>query len=339
MKNLYKSSLYQEDIAYISGFLDIDKFPEKKILITGVTGMIGSVLADACLAKGLTVFGMGRNKSNAEKRFCGNNFKGDFQFIEHDVINPLNFNIKVDCIIHAASNAYPKMFDEHPVGTMLANIYGLNNMMEYARKSDARVVYISSGEVYGQSKGIDFDEEYQGFVDILNYRSCYPSAKRAAETLCSAYIKEYGSDVVIARLSHIYGATATEADTRAATQFIRDGIENKDIIMKSTGQQVRTYTYVADAAAGIFHILQNGQNGQAYNIAAPEGIVSIKQLAEIIANICKVNIQIVDASSSEKNSYNPVLRSVLSSDKIKELGFNKYYNIRKGIERTIKILK
>ena len=157
--------------------------------------------------------------------------------------------------------------------------------------------------------------------------------------MCSAYIKEYGSDVVIARLSHIYGATATEADTRAATQFIRDGIENKDIIMKKYWSASSNIYVCRRCCCWNISYLTKWTNGQAYNIAAPEGIVSIKQLAEIIANICKVNIQIVDASSSEKNSYNPVLRSVLSSDKIKELGFNKYYNIRKGIERTIKILK
>ena len=337
---IFSSRMYLEDLDYICRYIDVKALREKKVLITGVTGMIGSMLADAFLKCGVVeVYGVGRSKKRAEERFGDSEKWKRFHFIEHNVIDPFRSNEKFDFIIHAASNAYPKMFDQDPVGTMLANFNGLYNLLEFAKGSESRIVYISSGEVYGQGDGSDFVENNYGFVDITDPRSCYPSAKRAAETLCVAYKKQYSVNVSIARLSHTYGPTATNADTRAATQFIQNGVDGKPIIMKSRGEQIRSYTYIADAVAAIICIMLRGENGEAYNVAYDGGIVSIYEMAKLVSSICNVEIQFAFPDLREKKSYNPVLRSVLSSKKIKEIGFEGHYDIKMGLWRTIQIKK
>lgn len=112
-----------------------------------------------------------------------------------------------------------------------------------------RLLYVSSSEVYGNKTGNQpYKEKDYGYVDILNQRACYPSAKRAAETLCTAYGQEYGLDTVIVRPGHIYGPTITETDSRASAQFTQNAIEGEDIVMKSAGMQMRSYCYVLDCA-------------------------------------------------------------------------------------------
>ena len=137
---------------------------------------------------------------------------------------------------------------------MLANFMGLDCLLKSAVKNKSnRVVYISSSEVYGSKlKDQPYQESDYGYVDLLNPRSCYPSSKRASETLCSAYTSEYGLDTVVVRPGHIYGPTITDTDDRASAQFTRCAVEGKDIVMKSAGTQLRSYCYVLDLS--LIHI-------------------------------------------------------------------------------------
>lgn len=136
------------------------------------------------------------------------------------MIEPLPLDFPLDYIIHGASNASPKRYATDPVGTMKSNLWGVSNLLELAKEKKARLLYISSGEVYGEDDGIDFVETHSGYVNCLNPRACYPSSKRASETLCIAYKEQYGVNVVIARPCHIYG-TDIERDDRAFAQFLR----------------------------------------------------------------------------------------------------------------------
>ena len=156
--------------------------------------------------------------------------------IEQDVIQPITYDFNVDYIIHAASNAHPQAFAKDPVGTMLGNFLGMNNILQYAISHNCkRVEYISSGEIYGQGEeNINaFDENYIGKINSINIRNCYPLSKLASENLCISYSEQYGIETVIGRPCHIYGPTQTDSDSRASAQFIRNVINNKDIIMKS----------------------------------------------------------------------------------------------------------
>ena len=152
-------------------------------------------------------------------------------------------------------------------------------------------------------------------------RSCYPSSKRAAETLCASYAVEYGADVVIARPCHIYGPYFTEQDNRVYAQFIRNVVRNEDIVMKSTGEQFRSWCYVVDCASALLYILLKGERGQAYNIADESSIISIKELAEMVAEIGNKKVIMDLPTDVERKGFNVVTKSVFSTTKIRSLGW------------------
>jgi nucleoside-diphosphate-sugar epimerase len=343
-----KNKLYQEDLQSVANCINISTLVNKKILITGATGLIGSFLIDFFVfinqkyKTNISIFALNRNINDIKERFNCYSQQDGLTLISQNICEPLNININFNYIIHAASNAQPKSFTDDPVGTMLANFIGMYNLLEYARTNRTeRILYISSGEIYGQGtediKG--FNENYSGYIDLLNIRSAYPISKRAAETLCICYNNQYKKEVIIARPCHIYGPTAKKNDSRASAQFINDILDDNNIILKSDGLQLRSYCYIADAASAILTILLSGESGSAYNISNKESNITIRELAELIANTSGKKVIFENPSDIEKRGYNPVTKSVLISDKLEELGWHPKYSIENGISRTIKILK
>lgn len=317
---------YQDDIKSVAELsLPWDKLSGCNILITGATGLIGSCLVEVLMEHSMrdyNVYAMGRNSQRMNKLFESYLSDESFHSILGDVTEPLAGYQTFHYIIHAASGAAPSEFSQHPVEVMKANMFGVANMMEYGIKHGMRrFLYVSSGEVYGEGDGRVFTEDYSGYVDCISPRSCYPSSKRAAETLCVSYAAEYGVDVVIARPCHTYGPHFTENDNRVYAQFIRNVLRNEDIVMKSTGEQFRSWCYVVDCVSALLHILLKGKNGQAYNIADADSNISIKELAEMVATIGhrKVILDIPDAE--ERKGYNPVSKSVYSVGKLMNLGW------------------
>lgn len=310
------------------------------ILVTGGTGLIGGCLVEALMMnpnRDYQVYASGRNEERAKERFKEFANDNDFHFIKYDVMKPLESNVKFDYIIHAASNGSPNFFAKNPVEVMKSNLYGVANLMDYGLTHGMkRILYVSSGEVYGEGDGRVFTEDYSGYVDCTKPRSCYPSSKRAAETLCVSYAEEYGADVVIARPCHTYGPHFTEADNRVYAQFIRNVLKGEDIVMKSTGEQFRSWCYVVDCVSAILYILLKGENRQAYNIADAASNISIKELAETIAAIGDKKVVIDVPDADEKKGFNVVTKSVFATEKLNALGWKANTNIKRGIESTIK---
>lgn len=310
------------------------------ILVTGGTGLIGGCLVEALMMnpnRDYQVYASGRNEERAKERFKEFANDNDFHFIKYDVMKPLESNVKFDYIIHAASNGSPNFFAKNPVEVMKSNLYGVANLMDYGLTHGMkRILYVSSGEVYGEGDGRVFTEDYSGYVDCTKPRSCYPSSKRAAETLCVSYAEEYGADVVIARPCHTYGPHFTEADNRVYAQFIRNVLKGEDIVMKGTGEQFRSWCYVVDCVSAILYILLKGENRQAYNIADAASNISIKELAETIAAIGDKKVVIDVPDADEKKGFNVVTKSVFATEKLNALGWKANTNIKRGIESTIK---
>ena len=251
-------------------------------------------------------------------------------------MTPLQSDVQFDYIIHAASNASPNSFSNNPVEIVKANILGVSNLIEYGMGHGMkRFLYVSSGEVYGEGDGRVMTEEYSGYVDCLNPRSCYPSSKRTAETLCVSYASEYGADVVIARPCHVYGPNFTESDNRVYAQFIRNILHEEDIVLKSKGEQVRSWCYVVDCVSALLYVLLKGASGEAYNIADSNSVLTIRQLAEMFADIgsCKVIMDI--PSDIEKSVFNPVSKSVFSVDKLERLGWKVSGNMYEKMSKTV----
>jgi len=317
---------YAEDIKAVSRLdLPWDKLRGCNILVTGATGLIGACLVEVLMSrqnKDYHVYASGRNEERARQRFAAYSDDEAFHFLRYDVMEPLIGDISFQYIIHAASNASPNFFATQPVEIIKSNIFGLSNLLDYGMKHGLkRLLYVSSGEIYGEGDGRVFTEDYSGYVDCCKPRSCYPSSKRASETLCVAYGAEYGIDTVIARPSHTYGPHFTEADNRVYAQFIRNILNKEDIVMKSTGSQFRSWCYVVDCISALLHILLKGENGQAYNIADETSNISVRELAEMVASIGGRRVVIQLPSNTEKSGYNTVSKSVFSTDKLKTLGW------------------
>ncbi|MDC7236536.1 MAG: NAD-dependent epimerase/dehydratase family protein [Sphaerochaetaceae bacterium] len=345
---LYTNKLYREDLKNIIEDNNFELLMNSSILVTGASGMIGSVIIDTLLLSNellnlnIKIFALSRDKKSLIHRFKSNINNPLFSLIVNDINTPLNTSYNFDYIIHAASNAYPKAFSIDPVGTIMTNINGVNNLLNYGKNHNIkRFLFVSSGEVYGQAKEniAAFEEDYSGYVNPINPRSCYPNGKRAAETLCISYRSQYDLDTVIARPCHTFGPSATAKDNRAASQFIQRITQDKDIIMKSDGLQLRSYIYVSDCVSALFSILLNGECGKAYNVANKNSNVTIREIAQQLANSSNKKIIFENPSDKERDSFNPISKSVLDSTKLESLGWKARYNVRDALNRTVSILK
>ena len=338
-----KIGSYREDILQIfKENLPWEKLSGTNILVTGATGLIGGCLVETLMMnprRDYQVYASGRNEERAKARFKDFADNPAFHFVKYDVMQPLQSDVRFDYIIHAASNASPNFFAQKPVEVIKSNIDGVAHLMEYGLNHGMkRFLYVSSGEIYGEGDGRIFTEDYSGYVDCAKPRSCYPSSKRAAETLCVSYAAEYGTDVVVARPCHTYGPHFTEQDNRVYAQFIRNVLRGEDIVMKSTGEQFRSWCYVVDCVSALLHILLKGSSGEAYNIADADSNISIRELAETIAGIGGRKVVIDLPNADEKRGFNPVTKSVFSTDKLTLLGWQPYNHISSGMIRTIKEL-
>lgn len=335
---------YQEDIKQIfEQDLPWDKLSGANILVTGATGLIGGCLVETLMMnpqRDYQVYASGRNEERARLRFKAFADDAAFHFVKYDVMQPLECDVNFDYVIHAASNASPNFFAQKPVEVIKSNVNGVAHLMDYGLSHGMkRFLYVSSGEVYGEGDGRVFTEDYSGYVNCATSRACYPSSKRAAETLCVSYAAEYGSDVVIARPCHTYGPHFTEQDNRVYAQFIRNVLHGEDIIMKSKGEQFRSWCYVVDCVSALLHILLKGESKNAYNIADTESNISIRELGEIIAQTRNRRVIIEVPDEEEKKGYSVVKKSVFSTEKLTSLGWAPLIHIRDGLNNTINELK
>lgn len=335
---------YSDDILQvISHDLPWEKLSGKNILITGATGMIGSTLVEVLMSYepiNYHVYASGRSEDKVQSLFYKFIDNPHFHFIKYDVREALQSSIIFHVIVAGAGVASPQLYSLDPVSVMKSNFNGVDNLFSYGIKHGLeKFLYISSGEVYGEGDGRIFTEDYSGYVDCASLRACYPSAKRATETLCIAYGKQYGVDVRIARPCHIYGPNFTGSDKRVYAQFIRNVLSNEDIILKSNGTQFRSWCYVVDCVSALLYILLKGHNAEVYNIADESSNITIKELAETIAEIAGKKVIFELPSDEEKEGYNRVTKSVFSTKKLRELGWTVYGDLRTKFISTINALR
>lgn len=335
---------YRKDVLdATANSLPWDKLSGCNILITGATGLIGSCLVDVLMSKRTKdyhIHALGRNETRAKKLFSRYWNDKSFHFIKHDIIDPLPGCQEFEYIIHAASNASPASFVSNPVEIIKANIIGICNLMDYGISHQLkRFLYLSSGEVYGEGDGRVFSEDYSGYVNPLLVRSCYPSSKRTGETLCISYSHEYGIETVIARLSHIYGPFFSDNDNRVYAEFIRNVLRDEDIVLKSAGTQFRSWCYVVDCVSALLFVLLKGENGKAYNVADGSSNITIKDLAELIASLCNKKIVFDFPSKMESMGFNPVTKSVFSTELLSSLGWTITGTMKEKMKSTIEAMK
>lgn len=329
--------------------LEWSRFDHKSVLITGAAGMLGSGMVDVLIYLNehigirVDIYALGRTEQKIRERFAGYIDRDYFHIIALDISKEIKMEQQVDYLIHAASNADPMMMAKYPVDTLLANVIGMNNLLNLAlRKGAERVLYVSSGEMYGQPDDTlvhGFFEGYCGTVDYSNPRSCYPSGKRAAEVLCQSYISQYDMDVVIVRPCHCYGPTMTASDSRAMSQFFRKVINGENIILKSDGTLRRSHCYVVDAVMAMYCVLLRGEKGEAYNIADRSSEADIRTVASLIAEEKGKKVVFDIPDELEKKGFSKVVRAVLDGSKLERLGWKPCTGLRDGVKCTIRILE
>lgn len=345
---LEDNELYKEDIKLIcDSQMPWQKLQNKSVMITGATGMVGNVLVDVLMQKNLEglnckVIGIGRSKVKAEERlgrYFGNSL---FEFIEHDINKKLEIDIRADFIIHLASATHPVAYATDPIGTITTNILGIYNLLEYASEvGTTRVAFASSNEIYGENRGDieKFDESYCGYINCNTLRAGYQESKRCGESLCQAYIRQKNLDVVIPRLTRSYGPTLLSSDTKALSQFLHNGLNGEDIVLKSEGTQFYSYTYVGDAVLGLLYVLLKGKKGEAYNISDEKSDIMLKDLAKIIADEAGTKVVFDLPDEVEAAGFSTVTKARLDNYKISGIGYEAKYGIHEGVIRTMKILE
>lgn len=326
--------------------IDWEKLRNKTIMITGASGMVGSYFVRTllklnevnnmnihvvCVLRDVKKIGADiRDNASAE-------------IFIHDVTKPIEYNGDIHFIIHAASPASPLIMKSDPVSTIAANVLGTFHTLELAQKKKAEgYMFISSREIYGQPSEYQefFKEDTYGFVDPLDPRSCYPEGKKAAETMCASFRVQYGLNTKVARLAHTYGPGMSIYDGRVQADFLKNVIFNEDIIMKSEGLPVRTYTYIADAVAGMFMILLNSKD-MVYNIGDENAKISIRELAEMLVKITpekELSVKMEIPEGGTKGCA-PFTLGILDSTKLRDIGWKPLYTIEEGFLRTIQYLE
>lgn len=346
MKNIVTNALYKQDIEEsITSIVSLEKLQHKSILVTGASGLIGSAIVDLLLALNenhffdMSIFACGRDLANLEHRF-GSDRKGLY-LVNYDTSVKPSFDFSVDYMIHGASPASPDLYVSKPVETMTSNFLGMYNLLEFAKNKEvSKVVYISSSEVYGTGVGQEaIVEDFIGNLDHLNVRSSYASSKRATETLCISYAEEYGLDVTIVRPGHIYGPSAQKNDKRVSSYFMTEAIKGHDIVMKSEGMQLRSYCYSLDCASAILSVLLKGKSAQSYNISNAHSVITIREMAKIIANVAEVTLKFDLPTEAEQKQSNPMSNASLNSQKLEDLGWKGLFDADTGFVHTYKILK
>ena len=226
---------------------------DMKILITGAAGFLGSHLTKRILDDGHQVLGIDDfstgSKKNIESLFSNPNF----EFFEHDVRTP--FYARVDAILNFACPASPKNYQLDPVRTIETNFLGIINMLHLARQSGARILQASTSEVYGDPHVSPQPETYWGNVNPIGIRSCYDEGKRAAETLCFDYKRQFDVDARVVRIFNTYGPNMAVGDGRVVSNFIVQALQDDPITIYGDGSQTRSFCYVTDLVDGILKML------------------------------------------------------------------------------------
>ena len=341
---MIESPVQRESLRQILDVLPTDLPKEATVLVTGATGLIGSAVVDVLLASNefrgtaFKVLAAGRSTERIRDRFGKRPDLEPFAYDATDVEVPA---FRADYVIHAASNASPDRYMQEPVETMLANFQGLYGLLRQAKTGGTkRLLYVSSSEVYGaKTKPGPWREDDGGVVSHLNVRASYAEAKRAAETLAVSYSSECALPVTIVRPGHVYGPTARRNDRRVSSDFAFKAAAGEPLELKSDGSQLRSYCHCLDCATAILTVLWKGEDRTAYNVSNPNSVITIRRMAELLAQAAGVPIRFGEPTSAEKAAFNPMSDSSLCSERLQKLGWRGVFSAEEGLAQTMRVLR
>lgn len=314
-------------------------------LITGANGSLARYMVmtlmylnNNMLKSKCNVIALCRNESKARLAFKEYMDDENFHLCVQSVEEKLPDFGSIDYIIHAASSAATNMFEKYAVDILSANVAGTINLLNLScKKKVKKFLFFSSGAVYGDIPD-DYGQIREGdyfSLEFTNIKNCYAEGKRTGEVLCKAYWKQYNIPTVSVRISHTYGPGIDLNDGHVYSDFVKNILNNKDLVIMGDGMSVRPFCYITDAVVAFFLLLFRGENGEAYNMANCEETYTIKELADELVsnafpekNLSVTGLHIIKDIKIEKMKIN--------IDKIENLGWTPFVNVIEGFRRTVK---
>lgn len=322
---------------YLRKLLDIaaeygNAYENESILITGASGLVGGALLEVFVLMqkefnvSLQLNVLVRNAKSVPVSMYYSVIEGDTKTVD---LSSYNFSY----VFHAAGISSPNLYMKKPVDTIETNIVGTSNLLTYVSKMNIRrFLFVSTGEVYGHLDNVEYiDENMVGLLDFGATRSSYSESKRATENLVSAYGIQYGVPVNIARLSHVLGPYFAKTDQRISAEFFRLAWHNQSIVLKSTGETIRTYIFITDVVSGFLHMAMYGDSGEIFNVTNSENSISIREFAEHVSHINHVGVEFKVPSSFEIKSSAPMKVATFDDSKLKSIGWKPTTSILEAI--------
>jgi nucleoside-diphosphate-sugar epimerase len=331
---------------------DMNYFKNKTILVTGATGLIGSNLVKRLMKTSeIRVIANARNEQKLKELFSEYLNNPFFIIYAHDISIPFSFSEKIDLIYHAASPQENKIINNQPLDVIFPNIFGTKNCLDFILKQErelgikCRMILFSSVTVYKNitNKEITVKESDTEITDkIENNSACYSQSKRMIEVIANGYFKQFGVDIVSARLSTVYGDSEFKTET-AFFDFIKLATAGENISINNPLIPKRDNIYIEDALNALLILAEKGEKGDVYNVSSNkelENYASICDIAESIVNITnqyrrKSNLNEIKLIIPKTNSKNIGSSLILDNTKLKSLGWELLYSLEKGLTKTI----
>ena len=303
---------------------------EKRVLVTGGAGFLGSHLCERLLAEGQDVLCVDNYYTGAKRHIAHLVGEARFEFMRHDVTFPLY--VEVDEIFNLACPASPIHYQRDPVQTTKTSVHGAINLLGLAKRVKAKILQASTSEVYGDPEVHPQPEGYWGRVNPIGPRACYDEGKRCAETLFFDYHRQHRLRIKVARIFNTYGPRMHPNDGRVVSNFIIQALTGQQITIHGDGQQTRSFCYVDDLIEATLRLMATGDDVTGpINLGNPNEI-SIVNLAEMILRKTK---------SKSKLTFEPALqddpqqrRPDISQSK-DTLGWEPQVPLEEGLDRTI----
>jgi UDP-glucuronate decarboxylase len=304
-----------------------------RVLVTGGAGFIGSHLCELLMKANHEVICLDNYFTGSKKNVYSLLNRQGFEVIRHDIINPID--LEVDQIYNLACPASPVFYQFDPVRTIQANVLGVTNMLELAKRTKARILQASTSEVYGNPIVHPQREDYWGNVNPIGVRSCYDEGKRVAEALMMDYHRQFGVDIRIVRIFNTYGPRMALNDGRVVSNFIVQALLGEDITIYGKGEQTRSFCYVSDLVAGLIAMMNVANFHGPVNLGNP-GEFTILSLAEKVIKMTASSSKLV---FRDLPSDDPVRRRPDIALAKEKLGWAPTIDIDAGLVRTIEYFR
>jgi dTDP-glucose 4,6-dehydratase len=315
-----------------------DYFLNKTVVVTGAAGFVGSHLCDSLLAAGAKVIGVdnmitGRDQNI--KHLAGND---DFTFIRADVSQPASKYLadvdQIDLVLHFASPASPPKYQAKPVETYLVNSIGTHYLLQYIKESfpEARFLYASTSEVYGDPEQHPQTESYWGNVNPNGPRACYDESKRLGESICGVHHRDFNIDVRIVRIFNTYGPRVNPSDGRVIPDFVNQALLGQPLTVFGDGSQTRSFCYVSDLVEVILKFAATDDlAGETINIGNPNEM-TILETANLIKELVPGAGEVIFKSLPQDD---PKRRQPDISKAKELLGWEPQVSLEDGLKKTI----